>query len=157
MTELRQRYEPIRSRKYLNGAKGENCKLRFPGCQNDRETVVACHIHDQASFGMGQKADDLSVIDGCAHCHSLLDLHKHGMSQALLLEYILRGLQETIRNRVERSILIVHRDIPKPFAERAVKPRKPIEQRRKIVSGQKIQSSPMRRTATSNTRHVEEE
>jgi hypothetical protein len=145
MTELRQRHEPIRSRKYLNGAKGENCKLRFPGCQNDRETVVACHIHDQASFGMGQKADDLSVIDGCAYCHSLLDLHKHGMSQALLLEYLLRGLQETIRNRVERSILIVHRDIPKPFAERAVKPRKPPAERKKIMGRTEIQSRPFRK------------
>lgn len=157
MTDLRQRREPIRSRAYLNGAKGENCKLRFPGCQNDRETVVACHIHDQASFGMGQKADDLSVIDGCGYCHALLDLHRHGMSQALLLEYILRGMQETIRNRVERNILIVKFDLPKPFAEKPVKPRKPPEQRKKIAGRTEWQSRPMNARLPSNTKHIEEE
>lgn len=127
MSELRQRQEPIRSRAYLDGARGDSCKLRFPGCTNDRETVVACHVHDRASFGMGQKADDLSVIDGCHHCHSLLDLHAHGMSRALLLEYLLRGLQETIRNRIERGILSVKLDRPK--AQKPAVKRKPKGQR----------------------------
>lgn len=147
MTELRQREEPIRSEAYLAGSRGENCKLRFPGCPNDRETVVPCHITDSASFGMGQKADDISVIDGCAHCHRLLDLRLHGLSQALLLEYLLRGLQETLRSRVRRKILVLKLDAPKPLASRATKPRKEKSARKEIRQraepwpvGRKLQS-----------------
>lgn len=128
------RTEPLRSRAYLDGARGEDCKLRFPGCTNDRETVVACHVHDRASFGMGQKADDLSVIDGCLHCHTTLDLHAHSMSRALLLEYLLRGIQETIRNRIERGILQVKLDAPKPLHSRPTKQRKPPAERAKIAA-----------------------
>jgi hypothetical protein len=138
MTELRQRQEPIRSRAYLDGARGENCKLRFPGCFNDRETVVACHITDSASFGMGQKADDISIIDGCAHCHRQLDLRLHGMSQTLLLEYLLRGIQETMRNRIERGILTLKLDTPKPAHSRPAKPRKPAAERRKVPAGRAL-------------------
>jgi hypothetical protein len=140
MTELRQRIEPIRSRKYLDGARGENCKLRFPGCQNERETVVSCHVNDLTSFGMGQKADDISVIDGCAYCHRLLDTRAHGLSRALLLEYLLRGLQATLRSRIEKGVLWLKPDPAKPFAARPTKPRKPAEQRRKIPAGRKLQT-----------------
>lgn len=129
--DLRQRVEPIRSRRYLDGAKGEQCKLRFPGCRNDRETVVACHVNDLTSFGMGQKADDFSVIDGCAYCHRLLDTRAHGLSRALLLEYLLRGLQATLRNRIERGLLFLSQDTPKPLRARPVRPRP--EQRAKIA------------------------
>lgn len=46
----------IRSRKYLDGARGETCKLRFVGiCNGDPETTVACHVHDQ-SFGNGAQS-----------------------------------------------------------------------------------------------------
>jgi Protein of unknown function (DUF1364) len=134
MTALRQRIEPIRSRRYLDGAKGENCKLRFPGCMNDRETVVACHIHDQASFGMASKADDFSVVDGCHHCHSIIDTRAHEFSRALMLEYVLRGLQETLRSRIDRGLLILSQDVKAPAGDRAVKPRKPVSDRAPIKS-----------------------
>lgn len=130
---LRQRREPIRSRHYLDGSRGEDCKLRFPGCLNDRDTVVACHVHDRAAFGMGQKADDTSIIDGCFHCHSLLDQDRHGLSRTLLLEYLLRGIQETIASRALRKIYPVP-DKAKPLAERATPPRKPKAERAKIQS-----------------------
>lgn len=131
---MTQRREPIRSRKYLDGARGESCKLRFVGvCNNDRETVVACHIHN-ASFGMARKADDFSVIDGCANCHRFLDTEAHKISRALLLEHILRGLQETLRNRIDRGLLFLSQDTPAPHHAKPTKPRKPRDQRAKIQS-----------------------
>jgi hypothetical protein len=130
---LRQRQEPIRSRKYLDGARGETCKLRFVGiCNNDRDTVVACHIHN-ASFGLSRKADDFSVIDGCANCHRFLDTEAHKISRALLLEHILRGLQETLRSRIDSGLLFLQLDAPKPSRERPVKARKPRADRAPIA------------------------
>lgn len=140
MTELRQRIEAIRSRRYLDGAKGEPCKFRFAGiCNHSPETVVACHVRNEA-FGMGRKADDFSVIDGCSNCHTFYDLHSHEMDRALLLEYVLRGLQETMRARIDRGLLVLSQDVAKPFADRPVTPRKPAEQRAKIASRSEIQS-----------------
>lgn len=129
---LRQRIEPIRSRRYLDGARGEPCKFRFAGiCNHNPETVVACHVHNDA-FGMGRKADDFSVIDGCSSCHTYYDLRSHEMEPGLLLSYVLRGLQETLRARIDRGLLVLSQDIAKPFADRPVKPRKPAADRAKI-------------------------
>lgn len=152
MSELRQRVEPIRSRRYLDGAKGENCKFRFAGiCNHNPETVVACHVHND-SFGMGRKADDFSVIDGCSSCHEFYDLRSHEMEPGLLLTYVLRGLQETLRARIDRGLLVLSQDIAKPFADRPAKPRKPKADRQAIPQradpwpkGQKIPSRPLSR------------
>jgi hypothetical protein len=74
MSELRQRREPIRSKKYLDGSKGQPYTLEFVGiCNHNPETTVACHWDDE-SFGMAQKADDLTAVDGCANCHAFLDV-----------------------------------------------------------------------------------
>jgi hypothetical protein len=143
--ELAQRQEEFRSRAYLDGANGACCKLRFLGiCNGDPATTVACHIHD-AVFGFGRKANDLSIIDGCSACHAFLD---HGwvgkISRETLLEHIVRGQQETLLDRALREIAKIKRDVEKTFAERAVKPRPPKDERVKIRSNPKIQSAPMR-------------
>lgn len=132
MSDLRQRIEPIRSRRYLDGAKGEPCKFRFAGiCNHNPETVVACHVRNEA-FGMGRKADDFSVIDGCSNCHTFYDLHSHEMDRALLLEYVLRGLQETMRARIDRGLLVLSQDVKTGFSERPVKARKQKAERQAI-------------------------
>jgi len=122
----------IRSRKYLDGSRGATCKLRIPGhCVGGTETTVACHIKD-GSNGMGMKASDLSVLDGCAGCHRAFDLNM--MSREDWLFYALRGLQETLEQRFEAGLLIVPVDVETPPMERPIKPRKPKEQRTKILS-----------------------
>lgn len=155
---LRQRIEPIRSRRYLDGARGEPCKFRFAGiCNHNHETVVACHVHNDA-FGMGRKADDFSVIDGCSNCHEFYDLRSHEMEPSLLLSYVLRGLQETLRARIDRGLLVLSQDVAKPFADRPVKPRKPPAERTKIPhrdnawpAGRKLQSrNDLRRPEQTN-------
>lgn len=125
----------IRSRKYLDGSRGANCTLRLPGCTNDRDTVVACHIRD-GNFGMGRKASDLSVVDGCAYCHAIMDFRSRLPSVNLIdsadwLWYALRALQETLEARVVLGLLIVPEDAPRV---RKVKPRKPKAERKAIPS-----------------------
>jgi hypothetical protein len=134
MTELRQRLEPIRSRRYLDGARGESCKLRFDGCMDERDTVVSDHLSSLFG-GMGIKSSDLLVIDGCWRCHSKLDLHTHGLTAGELFKTLLRALAETLHARHAKGLLIVPEDkqtpvhaVPTP--KRKPKPeRKPIPQR----------------------------
>lgn len=135
MTLANFRREPIRSRKYLDGSRGQPCSLEFVGiCNHNAETTVACHIHDE-SFGGSMKADDVSTVDGCSSCHMFLD---HGwvgkISQGVLLRHVIRAMQRTLRNRIERGIVFVQLDVAKPASERPVKPRKPPEQRTPIKS-----------------------
>ena len=135
MNALAQRQIEHRSRAYLDGARGESCKLRFVGvCNHDSETTVACHIQD-TNFGMARKAHDFSVIDGCSACHMYLD---HGwvgkISETIRLRHIIRGLQETLLNRIERGIVTVKLDAITPHHAKPVKPRKPPAERSKIAS-----------------------
>lgn len=126
------KHPPIRSSKNTSSAKGQPCTLRFLGvCGDDEnhEATVYCHVHD-ASFGMRMKADDSFGIDGCYWCHNFLD---HGwvgkISQTIRLKHIIRGLQETLRNRIERGIIILKQDKPKV---RKIAQRKPKGQRTSI-------------------------
>lgn len=63
-----------RPSKIRQSARGEDCTLRFPGCRNDRDTVVWCHSNRLADGkGMGIKAADEAGCYGCATCHAYLD------------------------------------------------------------------------------------
>ena len=132
---LRQRIEPLRSRKLLDSAKGQPCTLEFYGvCNHNPETTVSCHLHDD-QFGMGQKADDSSSVHGCSACHAFLD---HGwvgnISETVRLRHVLRALQRTTRNRIERGFMVVAVDPERLSSERPTKPRKPAAERIKIPS-----------------------
>jgi hypothetical protein len=101
---------------------------------------------------MARKADDIAIIDGCFWCHSFLD---HGwvgkISRTVLLEHIIRGLQETLRNRVERGLVPKPSELFKPRQKRAAKPRKApkdraaIHSRRDLPTGRKLQTRRMQR------------
>lgn len=142
MSDLRQRIEPIRSQAYLRGAKGETCKLRIAGvCTGDVETTVPCHVHD-GHFGLSVKASDLAVIDGCFACHAAFDGRSVPMSEAEWLFYALRGVLETMDNRVRREIVKVPQDRPRRQRNREPKPRKPPKERQKMSGSRKIESRP---------------
>jgi hypothetical protein len=104
--------------------------MRIPGhCVGGTETTVPAHIRDRHKGG-GTKASDISVANACFGCHTAFD-------QGLLtneewLFYALRGLQETLEQRVEDGLLIFPHDPPK---EPEVKPRKPKEKRAPIQQG----------------------
>jgi len=133
----------IRSRKYLDGSRGAECKLRIPGvCTGDRETVVASHIRDRHT-GRSQKASDLSVADACFACHEVFDLRAKLPNGTFLtgedwLFFALRGLQDTLESRVDAGLLFVSQDPVKSFHERKVPPRKQPADRAKIVSSPEI-------------------
>lgn len=123
-----------RSRRYLDGAKGQMCTVRIPGvCNRDRDTVISAHIRD-GSTGMGVKASDLSTVSCCSSCHDAIDGRSIVLSREDWLFYALRGLQETLQQRFDAGLLIVPVDIENVLADRTVKSRKPKDQRAKIPS-----------------------
>jgi hypothetical protein len=136
------RREPIRSRKLLDSAKGQTCTLEFVGvCNHDPETTVSCHIHDE-TFGMAMKADDTATVHGCSSCHVFMDqggwIGK--VSQTVMLRHILRAIFRTMRNRIERGLIVIPSDPERLSSERPVKPRKPRDERRKIPAGRPLES-----------------
>lgn len=149
---MTQRREPIRSRDYLDGSRGQPCVFQIPGvCIGGTDTTVACHLHDE-TFGMAEKADDTSTGDGCHACHDAMDGRSMVLSREDWLFYAFRALQRTIRNRVLRKIVQIKLDIPKPASARPVKPRKDKGDRQPVPkradpawpAGRKMQSRPMR-------------
>lgn len=68
----------IRSRKYLDGAKGQSCVH----CHKKDGTIVAAHYAGlrQHAFGKGRgiKCHDLLVADLCSTCHELFDSGRAG-------------------------------------------------------------------------------
>ncbi len=154
------RRQEIRSRKYLDASRGQPCTLQITGtCTGNTETTVAAHVRDE-TFGMAQKADDISVVDACQACHDVFDGRTHRpLTEAEWNFYARRGLQRTLRNRVLRGIVIIPLDAERLSSERPVKPRKPPEQRTPIPQpakprwpqGRKINSANnLRRKETSN-------
>lgn len=148
MADLRQRVEPIRSKKIRDAARGEACTLQIFGvCTGGTETTVLAHLHDSASFGMGQKADDTSAVFACHGCHDEIDGRTRKTMGADLTWIKLRALQRTVRRLVELGVYGVKRDEAKPAANRAAKPRKPPAERKAIPYNpdRKIPSRPMRK------------
>lgn len=69
MKAKRPKMTPIRA-----SARGEQCTLRFPGCNFDPATTVWCHSnHARDGKGMGLKARDEEGCYGCSACHAFLD------------------------------------------------------------------------------------
>lgn len=106
--------EPIRSQKYLRGAKGSPCTFNGPTCNHDDSTTIPAHLNG-AAFGkaFGMKAHDIATLDACFDCHVYIDVG-HGtqplISDAEFWKLLLRGVVRTMVNRVRRHIVIVPLD-----------------------------------------------
>jgi hypothetical protein len=89
-------------------ARGQDCTLQLPGCQNDTSTVVLCHLRMFSGGGMGAKPDDAEAVLGCDHCHSLLDGRTHlipELRSALNYETMMWALIRTLRVQRESGVL----------------------------------------------------
>lgn len=130
------REPPIRSRKYLNGAKGSPCTFMGPTCNGNPETTVFAHLNGAAfGKGKGQKAHDIAGLDACHSCHTYIDTG-HGtkplMTEAEFYWHLLRGVVLTMLDRARRQIIIVPLDPEHLSSSKPTPKRKPPEQRTKI-------------------------
>ncbi len=89
---------PIRA-----SARGEECTLRFPGCNFNPETTVWCHSNSHLDGkGMGIKARDEEGCYGCAACHAFYDGGYAGHMDRALVDVnfsIARELSQAILRR----------------------------------------------------------
>lgn len=86
------------SHAWRRSARGQDCTLNLPGCENDTSTTVLCHLRFFNVAGMGQKPHDFCAVYGCAHCHNLLD-------KTTLWEWedVLRALMKTLTKHYEEG------------------------------------------------------
>lgn len=112
------------STKLRNSAKGELCTFAIPGiCNHDVDTVVLCHIRDDAK-GLGNKANDFSAAFGCSACHEAIDQHR--LSKEDELAYSLRAMQRTWAVWVNRGLVVIPTDAPRPKSSSKIMSRRHI-------------------------------
>jgi len=106
MNGIIQKHNYVRSKAYTDAAKDQPCAI----CQRNDGTTVFCHLNKSwAGKGKGIKADDFAGFDGCYACHLHYDEPRSEPFSDLT---ILRAMYRTIKNRIERDIIIVKG--PKP-------------------------------------------
>ena len=91
-------------------AKGQDCTLCLPGCRNDTETVVLCHLRMFGGGGMGYKPPDSEAVYGCDHCHSLIDGRTRlipELSRLMTWETVARALIRTHRIMRAEGVLMM--------------------------------------------------
>ena len=100
----------VRSNDITESARGQHCALRLPGiCNHNPATTVWAHLP-----GIGKsarsKVSDLHGAYACFNCHSAIDTHsyeKRGLSGAIALDAMLRGLAESQALLVQDGIIKV--------------------------------------------------
>ncbi|MDO6587366.1 DUF1364 family protein [Salipiger sp. 1_MG-2023] len=81
-------------------ARGRDCTLMIPGvCCHDPARTVGCHMRFFGFAGMGQKPDDIFILDACDCCHAVFDSRKRWAEAALGWDDVLRAFMTTLANR----------------------------------------------------------
>lgn len=99
----------MKQTKYTKSARGEQCQLRFPGCDGGGDTTVLCHLPDGSGTGkMGGKSKDIHAVYGCYGCHQILDGHwprpqNWTREDVLLAAY--EGQQRTLQKFIDKGLL----------------------------------------------------
>jgi hypothetical protein len=68
-----QKVKNYRNQKVRDHAKGQNCMMHLPGCINNTETTVFCHLNgSEWGKGTSLKSHDVGFF-GCHYCHDIYD------------------------------------------------------------------------------------
>ena len=99
----------IRSKKYREAARGEDCTLNIVGvCNYDNSTTVLAHFPDETK-GIGKKSDEISSGFSCSCCHDVIDSRRPWPPEEkpFFDWYLRRSQTRTIRRAIELGILII--------------------------------------------------
>jgi hypothetical protein len=72
----------IVSRKIRESARGEQCSIRYPGCDGGTDTTVLAHLNSKWK-GVGNKSPDIFGVYACHFCHQKLDSGRIPASEQL--------------------------------------------------------------------------
>jgi hypothetical protein len=104
----------IVSTKLRASARDQECTFQIVGvCNHDRSTTVLCHLPSDVA-GKATKSDDFHAAFGCSNCHAAIDAHWLAREEELF--YCLRALQRTLRNWIERGMVVIPGNLTKPRA-----------------------------------------
>lgn len=94
--------------KLRKSARGQPCTLQiFPYCQEDRETVVLCHLNSLAK-GMALKSQDYFAVYGCNICHDIIDGRRPTLIEKdEILKCQMRGLERTWAIMIDEGLIQV--------------------------------------------------
>lgn len=92
--------KPAKVKAVRDDARNRHCTLHIPGvCRQDPAYTVGCHLRLFGLAGMGEKPDDILIVDGCDRCHAILDNRAAWADAAFEWDDLLRALMVTLRNR----------------------------------------------------------
>lgn len=100
--------KPAKSKPIRNASRGKSCLLAIPGvCNFDPSTVVGAHLRVFALAGMGQKPDDLFLVDSCSNCHAAQEDRSRWAEIGLGWDDVLRALILTQQRRRAEGLIIL--------------------------------------------------
>jgi Zn-finger protein len=104
MFQKEKRYE---NKKILDSARDRDCTINLPGCTNNKETTVFCHLNSyEFGKGKGIKADDGMGFYGCQNCHDIYDSRvNHDFERDWLESQAEHAALKTIRIMLKEGIL----------------------------------------------------
>lgn len=83
-------------------AEGKDCQLMLPGCRNDPQYTVLCHIRRNGWGGTGLKPNDMLAYFGCDKCHEKQERHHPDCTDA----DILRALGNTMLIQANDGLIV---------------------------------------------------
>ena len=100
--------KPAKNTAVRQDARDRECTLNIAGvCCHDPSRVVGLHLRLFGFAGMGQKPDDVFILDGCDCCHAILDSRDKWAEALLGWDDILLALMKTIRNRRAAGLILL--------------------------------------------------
>lgn len=112
-----------------DAAKGKPCLVWIPGCPQDHETTVLCHLRMDGNAGIAEKPDDLVAVLGCDYCHSVIDGRRHAVATFDRAQVLLSALSRTLTFWSDNGTFTVVngalRWIPTPWSAKLVRNKPP--------------------------------
>lgn len=91
---------PAKVKAIRDDARGRSCTLQIPGvCCHDDSRTVGCHMRLFGFGGMGQKPDDIFILDACDQCHAVFDSRDRWADAGIGWDDVLRSFMTTLKNR----------------------------------------------------------
>lgn len=97
--------------KITQSARQEECTIRSPWCNFDRDTTVWCHAPSGLEFGRGAnvKSHDAIGCYGCSQCHDTIDgrAHIHETTFEQRRSMFLRGFCASFEMLIEKGLVVI--------------------------------------------------
>ena len=103
-TALRQRSPAFKSTMLRQSARGRECTVCLPNCNQDPETTVLAHLNFDGGT-MAGKSDDFSACFACSSCHEAID--RHEIDPLYRSDILARALVRTQKIWFNTGLLVV--------------------------------------------------